>query len=348
MSNISRRRFNQIMGIGGLSALSTSSLLAAVASGNEEAEDPIYDIAFSSWCFHLPLWRGELKAQALPGIARDLGVDALEWTAKTFRDLKGGREVMYQVPPEGYFHTLREAADDAGVQNKVINVGGPFFLASGDDTARQQALDFIMQYVEPAQILGTDILRTELYYDGDRGPGWEQEALERAAEGVRRLLEKTANSGLKINVENHHGISSHPEWLASLVETVDSPRFALTVDTNNFRVDQDNPYNQDPSALPEYVDRYEGLRTLMPFANWVSAKCYAFDSTGYEISMDYPRIVDIILAGGYRGYISVEYEGADDPMDGVRQSVDMFKALRSHFTVSAERLSGEAEAHPEQ
>jgi hypothetical protein len=64
--------------------------------------------------------------------------------------------------------------------------------------------------------------------------------------------------------------------------------------------------------------------------------------------MDYPRIVDIILAGGYRGYISVEYEGADDPMDGVRQSVDMFKALRSHFTVSAERLSGEAEAHPEQ
>lgn len=126
-----------------------------------------------------------MKAQALPGIARDLGVDTLEWTAKTFRDLKGGCEVMYQDPP----------------------------------------------------------------------------------------------------------------------------------------------------VLPEYVDRYEGLRTLMPFANWVSAKCYAFDSTGYEISMDYPRIIDIILASGYRRYISVEYEGAGDPMEGVRESVAMLRTLRSHFMV---------------
>ncbi len=332
MSNFSRRRFNQIIGMAGLSALSTHSLLAAVASGKEEVGDPLYDIAFSSWCFHLPLWRGELKAQALPGIARDLGVDALEWTAKTFRDLKGGREVMYQAPPAHYFHTLRETSDDAGVQNKVINVGGPFFLASGHNAVQQRALDFIMQYVEPARILGSDILRAELYYDGERAPGWEQRALEQAAEGVNRLLEKTRDSGLTINVENHHGISSQPEWLASLVKTVDSPRFALTVDTNNFRVDQDNPYDQDPSALPEYVDRYEGLRTLMPFANWVSAKCYAFDSTGYEVSLQYPAIIDIILASGYRGYISVEYEGAGDPMEGVRQGVEMFKALRSHVT----------------
>lgn len=321
-----------MMGVGGLSALSASPILAAMTAGKAKAGSPLYDIAFSSWCFHMPLWRGELKAQALPGIARDLGVDALEWTSKTFRDLKGGRQLMYQAPPARFFHTLREAADDAGVQNKVMNVGGPFFLASGDDAVQQKALDFIMQYVEPARILGSRILRVELYYDGERRPGWEQDAREWAIEGVQRLLEKTADSGLIINTENHHGISSCPDWLADLVQAVDSPRFGLTVDTNNFRVDQDNPYDQDPSSLPEYVDRYEGLRTLMPFATWVSAKCYAFDSKGYEISMNYPRIIDIILASGYRGYISVEYEGAGTPLDGVRQSVAMLKALRSHFT----------------
>lgn len=334
MRSISRRQFSQILGIGGLSALSTPSILAAISAGEAEAGSPLYDIAFSSWCFHMPLWRGELEAQALPGIARDLGVEALEWTAKTFRDLKAGREVMYRAPPQRFFHTLREAADDAGVKNKVMNVGGPFFLASGDDSVQQKALDYIMQYVEPAQILGSNILRTELYYDGERRPGWEQNARERAAEGLHRLLEKTSDSGLIVNVENHHGISSCPDWLASLVTAVGSPRLGLTVDTNNFRVDQDNPYEQDPSSLPEYVDRYEGLRTLMPFANWVSAKCYAFDSTGYEISMDYPRILEIILASGYRGTISVEYEGDGNPLDGVRKSVDMFKALRSHFTAS--------------
>ena len=331
MNNVSRRRFNQILGLGGLSALTAPSALAAIGSGQPSADAPLYDIAFSSWCFHMPLWRGELQAHELPGIARDLDVDALEWTAKTFRALKGGRELMYQAPPAQFFRTLREAADDAGVQSRVMNVGGPYFLASGDPAVQAKALDFMMQYVEPAQTLGCNILRAELYYDGERRPGWEQHAGARAAEGVLKLLEKTRDSGLIINVENHHGISSHPDWLASLVETVDSPRFGLTVDTNNFRVDQDNPYQQDSSSLPEYVDRYEGIRTLMPYANWVSAKCYAFDSTGYEVSMDYPRIIDIILASGYRGHISVEYEGDGPPLEGVRQSVEMLRALRAHF-----------------
>lgn len=334
MSNIGRRRFNQMMAIGGLSALSASPVLAAIASREEKTLSPLFDLAFSSWCFHLPLWRGELKAEALPGMARDLGVDALEWTAKTFRDLKGGRETMYQAPSEPFFHTLRESADDAGIQNKVMNVGGPFFLASGDRAVQQKALDFVMQYVAPARILGCNILRVELYYDGERASGWKQRASEQAAEGVQRLLDMTRDSDLIINVENHHGISSQPDWLASLVKAVDSPRFGLTVDTNNFRVDQDNPYQQDPSSLPEYVDRYEGLRTLMPFATWVSAKCYAFDSTGHEVSMDYPRILDIILASGYREYLSVEYEGAGNPLEGVRKSVDMLKVLRSHFTAT--------------
>ncbi len=331
MGTISRRQFNRVLGFAGLSALSMSSLPAAPVSAVGAPSAPLYRIAFSSWCFHMPLWRGELQAQALPGIARELGVDALEWTAKTFRDLKGGRELMYRAPPEPFFHSLREAADEAGIENKVTNVGGPFFLASRDAAVQQQALDFVMQYVEPAQILGSDILRVELYYDGERKPGWERDALQRAAGGIHRLLELTRDSGLLINVENHHGISSRPEWLAGLVETVDSPRFGLTVDTNNFRVDQDNPYAQDSSSLPEYVDRYLGLETLMPFASWVSAKCYAFDATGYEISMDYPRILEIILAAGYRGYISVEYEGAGDPLGGVRQGVNMLEALRPHF-----------------
>ncbi len=331
MLKIERRRFNQMVMAGALSALPAAPVLAALTLKDGEAGFPLYDIAFSSWCFHMPLWRGEMKAHDLPGIARDVGVDALEWTAKTLRDLRGGRGLMFEPPPDRFFHTLRDAADDAGIQSKVMNLGGPFFLASVDKATQKKALDYIKPYIEPTQILGSKILRTELYYDGGRSPGWQQEARKHAVEGIRRLLDMTADSGLAIHVENHHGISSHPDWLASLVNTVDSPRFALTVDTNNFRIDQDNPYDQDSSSLPAYVNRYEGLQTLMPFARWVSAKCYAFDNTGYELSMDYPRILDIILASDYRGYISVEYEGAGDPLDGVRQGVEMFRALRSHF-----------------
>ena len=91
-------------------------------------------------------------------------------------------------------------------------------------------------------------------------------------EGLHLLLDKTADSALTINVENHHGISSQPEWLADLVRSMDSARIGLSADTNNFRIDQDMPYDRNFDQLPRYVDRYEGLETLMPLANWVSAK----------------------------------------------------------------------------
>src|SRR6056300_918925 len=97
---ITRRGINRALGLG---ALSASPVLSALASRSEQAPVLPYDIAFSSWCFHMPLWRGELKAQSLPGIARDLGVNALEWTSKTFRDLKGGRELMFQAPAGSFF-----------------------------------------------------------------------------------------------------------------------------------------------------------------------------------------------------------------------------------------------------
>jgi hypothetical protein len=118
----------------------------------------------------MPLWRGELKARALPGIARDLGIDALEWTSRTFRDLNGGRELMFEAPAQSCFQDLRREINEVGVQNKLLNVGGSFFLASGDAAVRQQALNFIMQYVEPARSLGCDILRAQLYYEGDGAP----------------------------------------------------------------------------------------------------------------------------------------------------------------------------------
>lgn len=331
MLHFTRRKMLQHLGTGLLATAAAPRLLATAGPGPVENPSDLYKIAFSSWCFHMPLLRGEMRATDLPPLARELGLDALEWTAKTFRDLKQGRQVMFQAPDATFFRELRRAADDAGVQSRVFNVGGPFFLAGFDESTRQKALDYILQYVEGAGLLGSDILRTELYYDGDHTAGWEQDALGRASEGLHSLLEATEDTGLTINVENHHGISSKPEWLAGLLDRIDSPRLGLTADTNNFRIDIDNPYASDPDSFPRYVDRYQGLQILMPHANWVSAKFYAFDNTGYEISMDYPRILDIILASGYSGYISVEYEGAGDPLEGVRSSVTMLEKLRTQL-----------------
>jgi len=178
MPEYSRRTVNRHLMAGMLSMLS-APLWAGSSTTTPRVQSPLNNIAFSSWCFHMPLWRGEMKARELPEIARSLEVNALEWTAKTFRDLRGGQDAMYKAPPTAFFQELRLASDNAGISNKVLNVGGPFFLAGVTDAEQQKALAYIMQYVEPAQMLGCEILRTELYFDGEHKPGWEQEAKKR-------------------------------------------------------------------------------------------------------------------------------------------------------------------------
>ena len=328
---ITRRELNTLLLAS--SALSAgSSIVAPGAFAVQTAQkEEIFKIAVMTWSFQFKLWKGELKATDVPALVSDMGVDALEWGSKTFRDLRQGREVMFKPASPAFFTDLKNASDEAGVRNRVLGAGGNYYLASVDEAGRQQAIDYFMQWVEPAQILGCDILRAELYCNAPHGPNREAEVKKLAMEGLHALLEKTADSNLTINVENHHGISSQPEWLADVVRSMNHPRIGLCADTNNFRIDQDMPYDRDFDALPRYVDRYEGLETLMPLANWVSAKSYAFDGTGYEFSMDYPRIIDIILKSGYSGYLSVEYEGGGDTIAGVRKTVEMFKRLREHF-----------------
>jgi sugar phosphate isomerase/epimerase len=329
--SLNRRAFNKAVMSVATAAASWTLVPAGSVYAAEDRDADIFKLAVMTWSFQYALWKGELKAVEVPALVRSMGVDTLEWASKTFRDLGQGKAVMFEAAPSKFFRELRAASDDDGVRNRVIGVGGPFYLASADKAQRRKALDYFMQWVEPAQILGCDLFRIELYCDAPRGPGRDREAKQLAMDGLHALLDKTADSGLTINVENHHGISSQPEWLADLVQSMNHPRIGLCADTNNFRTDQDMPYERDPDALPRYVDRYQGLEILMPLANWVSAKTYAFDGTGYEVSMNYPRIIDIILKSGYSGYLSIEYEGEGDTVEGVRKSADMFRRLRRHF-----------------
>jgi hypothetical protein len=69
-------------------------------------------------------------------------------------------------------------------------------------------------------------------------------------------------------------------------------------DFGNFRIDEKTSY-----------DRYQGVGELMPFAKAVSAKSYDFDAQGNCIETDYDRMMKIVLAAGYRGFVGIEYEG---------------------------------------
>ena len=48
---------------------------------------------------------------------------------------------------------------------------------------------------------------------------------------------------------------------------------------------------------------------MMPHAKGVSFKCFDFDASGRETTIDMDKMMGIVDAAGYQGYLGIEYEG---------------------------------------
>jgi L-ribulose-5-phosphate 3-epimerase len=141
--------------------------------------------------------------------------------------------------------------------------------------------------------------------------------LNLVADGLRRLSEFAVDHKINVIVENHGGLSSNGQWLASVIKKVDLPNCGTLPDFGNF---------------PPETDRYEAVKTLMPYAKAVSAKSYDFDEQGNETKIDYYRMMDIVLAAGYHGYVGIEYEGNRlGENDGILATKHLLEKIRTQI-----------------
>lgn len=60
---------------------------------------------------------------------------------------------------------------------------------------------------------------------------------------------------------------------------------------------------------------------MLPYAKAVSAKSYDFNNAGEQPKIDYKRLLDIVKASGFKGYIGIEFEGNTQPEEeGIRKT----------------------------
>lgn len=123
---------------------------------------------------------------------------------------------------------------------------------------------------------------------------------------------------MNVIVENHGGLSSNGKWLASVIKDVNLPNCGTLPDFGNFQI----------SPTEEY-DRYLGVKELMPFAKGVSAKSERFNADGSEATIDYPRMMKIVVDAGYHGWVGIEWNGeTPSEIEGVRLTQRLLKRIR--------------------
>jgi sugar phosphate isomerase/epimerase len=258
-----------------------------------------FKISLAEWSLHRALAKGTITNLDFPRIAKtEYGLDAVEYVSIYF---KGKGE------DTGYLTSLKDSCNKYAVKSLLIMVDGEGNIADTSLAARTKAIENHYKWVKAAKFLGCHSIRVNA---AGRGTMGQMQAA--AIDALSKLSEYAAGLGINVIVENHGGNSSIGKWLAEIMKTVNKPNCGTLPDLGNFY---------------EY-DRYQGVTDLMPFAKGVSGKTYDFDSNGDETKIDYAKMMKIIAAAKYSGYIDVEYEGNKLSEDeGIKASITLLKKV---------------------
>lgn len=302
LHDLSRRQF-----------LRTATVLTAAAAAfpagaaDAAGDAPAFKISLAEWSLHKSIFDGKIDHLDFAKTAKEqFGIEAVEYVNQFF---------MEKATDQAYLAGMRQRAEDHGVKSLLIMCDREGNLGDPDEAKRKQAVQNHHKWVEAAKFLGCHSIRVNA---ASTGSFEEQQKL--AADGLRRLSEFAAPLGLNVIVENHGGLSSNGKWLAGVMQRVGMDNCGTLPDFGNFLIKRgDNP---------EQYDRYQGVEELMPYAKAVSAKTYDFDEQGNETTIDYKRMMDIVLDHDYHGYVGIEYEGKRlSEAEGIQKSKTLLERI---------------------
>jgi len=301
MSLTNRRDF-LVQAAAGVAAFQLGTHLHAAA------DQPLFKISLAEWSLHSAIFGKKLDHLAFAETARqEFEIEAVEYVNQFFMD---------KAQDKTYLGEMKSRAENAGVKSLLIMIDREGNLGDPDEAMRRQAIENHYKWVEAAKFLGCHSIRVNAASGGSY-----DEQVQRAADGLRRLSEFASGFDLNVIVENHGGLSSNGEWLATVIETVGLKNCGTLPDFGNFNLGDGKTY-----------DRYLGVKQLMPFAKAVSAKSHDFNEEGDEVHTDYRKMMKIVLDAGYHGYVGIEYEGRKlDEFAGIRATKKLLDRVRAEL-----------------
>ena len=278
--------------------------------------NPIGVSTYSFWQFNGP--KEDTPIEFCIDEAARMGFDGIELLL-----------VQMTSEEKSYLNQLKKRAFHAGLDLMGFSTHQGFL--SPDPAKRQENIDKTIHQIELAYQLGIPTMRlntgrwgTSKSFDdlmSNRGiePSLEgytdDDGFKWVIDAIATCIPKAEECGVVLGLENHWGLGRTAEGVQRIVSAIDSPWLMVTLDTGNFL--------EDP---------YEQLESLASQTILMQAKTYYGEGKWYTLDLDYPRIGEIMRAAGYRGYISLEFEGKADPKVAVPESLALLRDA-FHYTI---------------
>ncbi|GLI05669.1 sugar phosphate isomerase [Paenibacillus tyrfis] len=261
--------------------------------------------------------------------------EAIRWIADN-----GGEHV--EIVPIGYDLTdnpgliedIRKTADQAGLDISGYAVGANFVQATPE--AYEQEIEKTMRQVDIARDLGVKRMRHDVASRPIPETSIRQfEAdLPKLVEACRRIADYAAQFDIVTSVENHGFYLQASDRVLRLVHEVDRANFKTTLDIGNFLCVDEDPVSAVSNNIPfasmvHLKDFYRRPSYRNPGEGWFKSTHGNFlrGAIVGQGDIDMPEVVRVLKASGYDEYLSVEFEGMEDPRTGSRIAMDNVRRL---------------------
>jgi len=230
-------------------------------------------------------------------------------------DTDGIDMTVYWMPgtSDDYVLPLRRLAYKNRVE--IYSLGTRVRLAQPTADLREAQIVELRKWMDVAQRIGATHIRV---FGGSKPEGATlEQAVGFAAETLKRGAEYAGARGIILGVEDDGGITDFAKETIEIVKRADSPWAGMNLDIGNFR--------------PPKV--YEQIEMSIPYAVSTHVKTtVALDDGGGRAPCDWDRVFAMFSNHGFRGYMGLEYEAAEDPAVAVPRHLRRLKELALKYS----------------
>ncbi len=268
-------------------------------------------LGLSTYSLHGKLASGEMTVPDVIDYAAEHGAEHVEIVPLSYN--------LTEQP--GLLEQIVERAQQRGIELSNYAIGANFL--SDDPQQVEQEIQRVLAEVDIAARLGVKLMRHDVASSPDVSIANFTRHLESLASACRRIADHAAGYGITTSVENHGYLIQHADRVQMLIQAVDRPNYKTTLDVGNFVCADEQPLAAVQKNLPfasmvHIKDFYIRPAHRNPGAGWFTSTSgmYLRGAIIGHGDLEMWEILRLIKSSGYDGYLSVEFEGMEDCLNG--------------------------------
>lgn len=273
-------------------------------------------IGVSMWSLHKLYRKGEMDTVGFVKYMGTLGIDGVELLEFFWKDKAN------EIPK------VKDALSKYNLEVSAYAVSNNFVKETKEE--RLEEVEKICIGVDTALQFNSRVVRV---FSGDLKPPYTYEqAKEWIIEGLKEGAKYAEKNNVVLALENHGLLAGRSEQVKEIIELVGSKYLRSTIDIGNFLLVGERSVDavRNLVNLVAHV-HLKDFKEVPPDYNGEAYKGIGgvrlIGTVAGEGEVNLKEVLEILHSSGYKGYLSLEYEGPEDPKYGVEKSIENTKKI---------------------